>query len=316
MIAFERAQKLSLAFLLAAGLAVAPALAQDAEPESADQTEQNRESVEGSVQEEAGRQLSEKRQRLISDAVAALDETEKALIALDEENTDEALEALAVATGKLELIVTRDPDLALAPVAVDLISHDVLADVETIRATRETIEDLVDDGEIQKARPLMRDFASELVISTSNLPIATYPDAIKLATAMIDDGDIDAAKRTLRTALATLVVTETVIPLPILRAELFISAAEAALGESGTAEASDASEEAEMLEPADYVEAARTELEIAEALGYGVEEDYAALRDDLRELDEKIEAEQDTGGIFDTIADSFSDLRGRIFGED
>ena len=53
--------------------------------------------------------------------------------------------------------------------------------------------------------------------------------------------------------------------------------------------------------------------EIAEALGYGRESDFEDLHEALDELDRQIEAQEDTGGIFETIATRFEELRTRIF---
>ena len=310
-------QRFGLVVLIVMGLVLWPVHAHTAEPDVAQETTEDRQAVQDSVQDEATRQLDEKRKELIADAGAALDETEKALTALDDGDTRAALDSLALATGKLELIVARDPELALAPVGVDLISRDFVGDLETIEGTRTVIEEMIDDGKIQQARPLIRDFASELIVETTNLPLATYPEAIKLATAMIDEGDTEGAKRTVQTALATLVITEDVIPLPILRAELLLAKAEAGLSGIETAKEEAAQQEdADVTKPAEYVEAARKELEIAEALGYGVDTDYADVRESLEQLDEQIEAKDDTGGIFRTLADNFSELRARIFGDE
>lgn len=305
-------------------MALPPAFAQDT-PQPP--TSETNEAVSKGVQDEATAQVDEKRKKLLDDATRALEETETALTALDEGDTDAALEALAVATGKLESVVARDPALALAPVDTRLLQRDLLGDVETIQAAREVIEDLVDDGKLQEARPLMRDFASEIVVKTSNLPLATYPDALLRATAQIDAGEVETAKQTLATALGTLVITEEVIAPPVLRAQLLIEAAEKALGEEegATADAgateSDSSEtegadeavDTEPLSPSDYVEAARTQLRIAEALGYGEEDDFEELHENLDELDEQIDLADDTDGVFDKIGNSFTRLKQRLF---
>jgi hypothetical protein len=55
---------------------------------------------------------------LLKEAVFALDETQAAISAIDAGNNQEAIDALARATGKLEIILTREPNLALAPVAI------------------------------------------------------------------------------------------------------------------------------------------------------------------------------------------------------
>ncbi|WP_375565826.1 YfdX family protein [Oceaniradius stylonematis] len=310
--------KFGFAALLAIGLTLTPSMAQESADAAAESQAQTSAAVADLIEDEATSQVDKRRKELIADADTALKKTEEALTALDEGDTKKALDALAIATGKLELVVARDPDLALAPVDVELIRRDVLGDVGTIRKAREEIEDLIDDGSIQAARPLMRAFASELVVETTHLPLATYPAAIKLATAQIDE-DVEAAKQTLRTALSTVVVTEDAIALPVLRAELMLQAAEQALnGEDEAAEASsdgDKAEAAEAIEPVTYVEAARTQLEMAEALGYGTEDDFAELRKDLEELDRQIEVEEDTGGVFRTISENFEALKDRLFGD-
>ena len=67
---------------------------------------------------------------------------------------------------------------------------------------------------MQKARPIVANLASEIVIETDNLPMATYPAAIKSAARLIDSGKIDDAKAELARALNTLVVTSVAFPLP------------------------------------------------------------------------------------------------------
>ena len=164
-----------------------------------------------------------------------------------------------------------------------------------------------------RARPLLSEFASEVVIRTTSLPLATYPDAILAATALLDEGKTDEAMTVLNAALSTQVVTETVIALPPLRAVAMIEKAKALLNDDGEAANDKAATEDADLTAADYVEAARQELKIAEALGYGRESDFEDLHEALDELDRQIEAQEDTGGIFETIATRFEELRTRIF---
>lgn len=324
MFALEKPVISISAAALAAMLALTPALAEEAAQPPASDTNA---AVSDSVQDEATAKVDAKRKALLDDATSALEKTEEALKALDDGDTGVALDALAVATGKLQSVVARDPDLALAPVDVALIQRDLLGDVDTIKAARDAIKDLIDDGRLQQARPLMRDFASEIVVETTNLPLATYPDAILRASAQIDAGETEKAKQTLTTALNTVVVTEEVIALPVLRAQLLIDAAETALGEntgaaadaastetaSGDTESAEEAAQTEPLSPGEYVEAARNQLKIAEALGYGGKGDFEELYDNLKQLDEKIDAKQDSGGIFDKIGDSFTRLKQRLF---
>ena len=298
-----------------------PSWSQDTAQAEAEAQAVNREQVQESVIAETDSQIADKRTALIQEAVDALDETNAAIAAIEKGDTDAAIAALALATGKLETVVAREPDLALAPVSVNHFTYDVLGSVEAVRGLGKQIADLVDDGKFQEARPLLSGFASEVVIRTTSLPLATYPDAILAATALLDDGKTDEAMTVLNAALSTQVVTDTVVALPPLRAVAMIEKAKALLNDDGKAandkaatEANDkaATEDAD-LTAADYVEAARQELKIAEALGYGRESDFEDLHEALDELDRQIEAQEDTGGIFETIATRFEELRTRIF---
>ena len=290
-----------------------PSWSQDTAQAEAEAQAVNREQVEESVTAETDSQLTDKRTAVIQEAVDALHETNAAIAAIEKGDKDAAIAALALATGKLETVLAREPDLALAPVRVDHIIHDVVGSVEAVRGLGKQIADLVDDGKFQEARPLLSEFVSEVVIRTTSLPLATYPDAILAATALLDDGKTDEAMTVLNAALSTQVVTDMVIALPPLRAVAMIEKAKALLNDDGEAANDKAATEDADLTAADYVEAARQELEIAEALGYGRESDFEDLHEALDELDRQIEAQEDTGGIFETIATRFEELRTRIF---
>ena len=56
-------------------------------------------------------ETEEKRKTLMADATSAIQETQSALKRLDEGKTSQAISALERATGKLDLILARDPKL-------------------------------------------------------------------------------------------------------------------------------------------------------------------------------------------------------------
>ena len=70
------------------------------------------------VDDKAAREADKKRAELTQDAITALTKTQEALTLLDANKTKEALAALELASGKLELVLARDAKLALAPVDV------------------------------------------------------------------------------------------------------------------------------------------------------------------------------------------------------
>lgn len=257
---------------------------------------------QGTAEAQAQTQAQERRKEIVSEAVEALAQTKKALAALYAGKKDEALAALTAAIGKLELILTRDPTLALAPVDVAVVSYDVYASPKAIKAAVEKAQDYLEDGKVQAARDLLDGLASEIVISVVSIPLETYPDAIRAVVPLIDAGKTEEAKAQLQAALNTLVVVDEILPLPILRAEDLLGQAQT-LAEK---EKRSAEEEKQL---ADLLKAARTQLEIGQALGYGDKAAYAPLYDELKKIEKKVAGKQSDHGFFDKLHKSFNELK-------
>lgn len=239
---------------------------------------------------------------VIEEAASAIEETQTAINAIDSGNTDEAIDALASATGKLEVILAREPSLALAPVGTSIVEHDLLATPEAVKELRDRIEDLIDDDRLQVARRLMDGLASEMVVSVSNLPLATYPDAIKRAAALLDEQNPEEAKLVLLNALSTVVVTETIIPLPIVRAEAHVAAAkELAAKEDRNSEDNQAIAAA--------LAAAREQIELGQALGYATKQDLDNLLEAIDELEEETKGDNAGTSFFERIEQLFDRAR-------
>ena len=258
-------------------------------------------SVQPAVDSKTGEVAAEKRQKLAADAFTALDETNHALKLLEEKKNDEALSALAAVTGKLELIVARDPKLALAPVNVQVITHDLLTNTDTVKAVIKEARDDLDNGEIQKARPLIDAMASEMVISTRNIPLATYPAAIKAVTPLIDAGKIDEAKTALQATLNTLVVTNEVIPLPPLRTDAMLKQAEKLAAKKDRTEKDNDS-------LSELLAAARDQLKLGEALGYGNKDAYKPMYEQIEKIEKQSAGGKSGTGWFDKIKQQVSGL--------
>lgn len=236
-------------------------------------------------------QTAEKRQKIMEEATAAIRETQDALKALDEGKNGLALSALERVTGKLELILVRDPKLALAPTGVTTVRYDVIGDQDAVKAARKEAESLLEEGRLQQARHLIRNLASEDVISVTNIPLATYPDAIKRAVKFIDDNKAEDAKHVLQTALNTLVVTDTIVPLPIVSADNVLKEAEK------LTEKKDRSAD-ENTKLKDLLKQARMDLEFAQALGYGTKKDFANLYEQVSEIEKKTEGGKSGVGFY------------------
>lgn len=252
--------------------------------------------------ETAQKQSMEKRKQITEEAVAALRETQNALKALDDNKTTDALAALERASGKLTIILARDPKNALAPVNTNAVTYDILADINAITALRRDITKAMDVGRLQEARHLIKNLASETVVSVTNIPLATYPDAIKAAVKCIDNQKMEDAKKILQTALNTLVVKDIIIPLPIVIAENLLKEAQI-LAEKGNRS------EDENKRLSALLEKTRTELDYAEALGYGTKDDFKHLFDELEQITQKTKSGKSGFGFFDKIKEFLRDIK-------
>ncbi len=257
--------------------------------------------ADAKVEQQKQEQTAEKRKAITAEAMAAVNETRNALKALDEGKNDDALAALERATGKLELILARDPKLALAPTNVGAVTINVVGDIDKVKELRKEAQRLMDEGEVQAARHLLEGLASETVISVTNIPLATYPAAIKQAAKLVDDGKQDEAKKVLQTALNTMLVTETIIPLPIAVAQQQLKEAEKL-----TEKVSRSQDENKRLDK--LLTDARAKLEFAQALGYGTKQDFRDLYAQLDEVKDKISNGKSGTGFFAKIKSSLASL--------
>jgi hypothetical protein len=252
---------------------------------------------------QVGGAISRQRKEIIDEAVSAIAETNTALQALEQDKPDQALDALARASGKLNIVLAREPALALAPIDINVTLYNVYNSVDAILKARKQAEDYLEAGEVQKARALIDDLASEMVISVVNIPLKTYPDAISAVVPLIDQRKIEKAKAALRAALDTTVISDRVIPLPLLRADVQLARAEA------LAEKKKRSEE-ENKNLARLLDAVGKQLKLAEALGYGDQQDYQKLYSELEEIEGKTKLGGAGEGFFDKIKSSLQSIFG------
>jgi hypothetical protein len=243
----------------------------------------------------------EKRKSLLSDATGAIQETQAALKHLDAGKTREALAALERATGKLDIILARDPKLELAPAGIGVVTYDVQGGLDAVKRVRQQAQDLMHDGRLQEARRLLNGLASETVISVTNIPLATYPDAIKSAVKLIDQNKKDEAKRVLQTALNTQVVTNTIIPLPLVNAQEALKTAERLAEKKNRNKDDNDRLKASM-------DQARGQLEFGQALGYGTSKDFENMYAQLDEIRDKTAGNKFGTGWFAKIKSSIEDF--------
>jgi hypothetical protein len=234
-------------------------------------------------------------QQLDQDAVAALEETQKAIKAISASNTSEAMAAIERATGKLNVLLARHPEKGLIPVSEEVIVIDnAPRDTKEITDLSYNAAKAFDDSNFPAARVLLDALRSEIRDRTYHLPLATYPDALKDAARLLDQKKQDEAKTVLLDAVETLVAVDRVTPIPLLLARAGVNGAQV------TAQKDKASAQK-------LLEAARNELLRARLLGYaGKDPEYTALNNDISNLEKQLKGQGEVASMFTSLKDKLA----------
>lgn len=249
--------------------------------------------------------LAEKKQQLLTEAAEAVSGTQKAVEALEKNDPKTALSILQMVSGQLDIILAKDPAMALVPADIDIDVFDFAGDAKAIKQEIKKADDLLDSGKIQDARQILLELASEISITITNIPIGSFPAAIKEAVALIDDGKTHEAANTLNAVLDTLVKTTEIIPFPILNAEALLNQA------SEMENKKDMSKEKSREEVVKLTTEAKNELNRAELLGYGSADDYKTLYTTIDDIKETLHSEK-SQTTWEKIKHSLSELKNKI----
>jgi len=243
--------------------------------------------------------VDERVKKITEEAVEAINLVSDVVNMLDKKEKDKALETIEKVLGKLEVLIARDPNLQVVPVDVKEQIVDFPGTVDDVEVAKTEVVALIKAGEVQLARDIMLQLASELDIFVTALPIGTYPVVLKAIIPLIEQEKYEEAKKLLIEALETLVIEKIVLPLPILRAEqAIIRANELANKENPNKD--------ELKELLAY---AKEQLELAEALGYGRKDiDYKDLYEEIQKLEDILGSDKSTEDIFATLKEKLSSI--------
>jgi hypothetical protein len=240
-------------------------------------------------------------QTLDKDAIAAIAETQNAIKAIAGGKKDEALAAIERATGKINILTARNPAAGLIPVDVRVEVIDTAPlDVGAIRALARAAEQAVAARDFPAARVVLEGLISEIRVRTSNLPLATYPLAMRDAARLLDQNKPAEAQALLQTALSTLAVIDLVTPLPLATAQTAVTQAQEKRDQD--------KEGAKRL-----LAVAKEELNRARELGYaGKDPEYAALDQAIGDIERQLGGNQDTGSAFARLKDKVTSFFKRL----
>lgn len=273
-----------------AGVATAPA-SSDFQAQLKEAQQPARPEVENQRKESE----EEARRSLDKEAIAAIEQTKKAVGAIAADKADEALAAIEQATGKINVLLARNPASALIPVDLDVAVIDTAPrETQAMLDIARDASRAVDEKNFPTARALLFSLMSEIRVRTYNLPLATYPDALKEAARLLDQKATKEANTVLLTALNTLVVIDRVTPLPLLLAREAINQAQAKSQQDKNA--------AQVL-----LETAKEELERARQLGYtGKDREYVALNNQISSLEKQLKENKDATAAFSRLKEKLS----------
>lgn len=249
--------------------------------------------------------LAEKSRKVITEARDALSGTEDALMALDKNDSKSALATLQDVSKKLDTLLSQNPASAMITADLEADIIDFAGDSKTLEQTVKKADELLDDGKLQDARAILAELASEMRITTVNIPLGTYPAAIKQAISLVEAGKTNEAAQSLDAVLNTLVEVTEVMPLPVLRAEVLLS--DAAELEHKT----DLSKETSRVEVLKYVDAAKDNLKVAEILGYGSKDDYEPIYTIIADIKDVIHTEK-SAAIWAKVKQEVLNLKNKI----
>jgi hypothetical protein len=234
-------------------------------------------------------------QTLNQEAIAIIEETRKAINAIDANKTDEAIKSIEQATAKADILLARDASEALIPVRVEVDVIDTAPqDRQSILELAQDASRAMDEKDLPTARVLLQALISEIRVRTYNLPTATYPTALRQAAGLLNQNASTQAGAALQTALNTLVVIDQVTPLPMMIARAAISEAEAQRAKDKDAALR-------------LLEVARIQLERSRELGYwGKDLVYATLSDEIEHLEKQLKGSGDTTAVFSKLKEKLA----------
>jgi len=242
--------------------------------------------------------VNEQGKKVSNEAVEIVNMITNVVEQLKAKDKDEAIKTIETVLGKLEVLIAKDPSKELIPVDVKQQVIDFPGTLADVVYSKEVVVDLIEDDEVQKARDIMMQLASELDIYVTVLPVVTYPTALKAIVPLIEQEKFDEALSLIIKVIETLVIEKIVIPLPVLRAEQAIIKA---------SELTKDKEDANRDELKELLAYAKEQLELAQALGYGkVNEDYKGLQEEIKKIETILEGEESTKDIFETLKEKLS----------
>ena len=268
-------------------------------------TELSSKEVNKNATELATKKVKDNKVALIKEALSSLEISAKALKNLEENQKDKAKKNIELALGKLEVILTSKEVPKLLPIENRFIVKNFIGGAKEVDIALKEVKKMMENGKIQEAGELLISLQSELDITTISLPLATYPDALKLASKYLMEDKIEEAKDTLKLALSTFANVQTIIPIPLVNTVELVAVA-----------SSKAKENKDLA--LKYLTSAHNELEKAEKLGYISKSatSYKELHTLIEGVEKEVKGPNKAEKLFNELGEKLKEFKSKIFSSD
>ncbi len=241
--------------------------------------------------------------KVVQEAVDAVALSQQVLVELNENQKDKAIKTLEKAIGKLEVVMSAPNAPALIPIAARVEASEFLGTPYDVENAVITSTALLRSRHIQEARVIVEKLKDEIDLITVNLPLASYPAALKLAAKYLHEDKIDKAKVVIANALHTFVEVDVITPIGIIQAQQFVQ-------EASKIAKSDKKRAME------YLQAAKMALKKSEALGYTSRSDttYKMLQDAISNITKEIKGKNESTKLFEELIEKLKEFKDKAIG--
>ncbi len=230
-----------------------------------------------------------------------LNDTLKAIDALNKKDTKSAKADLKEATKYFDKALKLDPKLGLVPIANEIVVFKYKGTPKDIKASVDIAKGMLDKNNLQFARDVLAPLRDEIDITTHYLPMDLYPNSTKIASNLLKKGKTKEALQELRLGLSTIVSDQVVIPIPLLAAQDLVK----------TASNLDKKKKKEALK---LLDKAKLELQKAVLLGYTSDnaKEYKSLKDEINNIEKEIKGKNSVEKLYEKIKKHFSTFVNKV----
>ena len=243
--------------------------------------------------------------KLVKEALSSLELSAKALNALNNNKTEDAKKNIELALGKLESILLAKNTPKLLPIENRMVVKNFIGSAKDVEIALDKVKALLDKGYVQEAGELLYSLQSEIDITVVNLPLISYPDALKLASKYIIEEKAAKAKEVLKLALSTFTEVNQIIPIPLINTVQLV------------ATASDIAKE-NREQALKHLAMASDELDKAEKLGYVSKSTttYKELHQLIKKVEKEVKGPNKAEKLFKELGEKLKEFKEKILSSD